>query len=129
MSQFLAPVLADAEEELERSLRPRTLSDFVGQERVKEQLSIALEAAKQCGQNWLPEIHLPRSPNDFFAAQRSDEDGAAMPGDLLHGGHDVIPEVSLSHCGRRLVSDEEQPATPRTRPGAQPTIPTGAPGR
>ncbi|HET7648412.1 MAG TPA: Holliday junction branch migration DNA helicase RuvB, partial [Gaiellaceae bacterium] len=45
MSQFLAPVLADAEEELERSLRPRTLGDFVGQERVKEQLSIALEAA------------------------------------------------------------------------------------
>jgi Holliday junction DNA helicase RuvB len=45
VSQFLAPVLADAEEELERSLRPRTLGDFVGQERVKEQLSIALEAA------------------------------------------------------------------------------------
>jgi Holliday junction DNA helicase RuvB len=50
MSQFLAPVLADAEEELERSLRPRTLSDFVGQERVKEQLSIALEAAKARGE-------------------------------------------------------------------------------
>jgi Holliday junction DNA helicase RuvB len=48
--QFLAPVLADAEEELERSLRPRTLSDFVGQERVKEQLSIALEAAKARGE-------------------------------------------------------------------------------
>src|SRR5262245_25536452 len=31
---------------LERSLRPRTLADFVGQERVKEQLSIALDAAK-----------------------------------------------------------------------------------
>ena len=50
MSNFLAPVLADAEEELERSLRPRTLSDFVGQERVKEQLSIALEAAKARGE-------------------------------------------------------------------------------
>jgi Holliday junction DNA helicase RuvB len=50
MSQFLAPVLADAEEELERSLRPRTLGDFVGQERVKEQLSIALEAAKARGE-------------------------------------------------------------------------------
>jgi Holliday junction DNA helicase RuvB len=50
MSQFLAPVIADAEEELERSLRPRTLSDFVGQERVKEQLSIALEAAKARGE-------------------------------------------------------------------------------
>jgi Holliday junction DNA helicase RuvB len=44
-SQFLAPVLGDAEEELERSLRPRSLDDFVGQERVKEQLQIALSAA------------------------------------------------------------------------------------
>ncbi len=50
MSQFLAPVLADSEEELERSLRPRTLGDFVGQERVKEQLEIALEAAKRRGE-------------------------------------------------------------------------------
>jgi len=50
MSQFLAPVLADAEEELERSLRPRTLGDFVGQERVKEQLKIALEAAQARGE-------------------------------------------------------------------------------
>jgi Holliday junction DNA helicase RuvB len=49
-SQFLAPVLADAEEELERSLRPRSLADFVGQERVKEQLSIALEAARARGE-------------------------------------------------------------------------------
>jgi holliday junction DNA helicase RuvB len=50
MSQFLAPVLADSEEELERSLRPRTLADFVGQERVKEQLQIALEAAHARGE-------------------------------------------------------------------------------
>jgi holliday junction DNA helicase RuvB len=50
MTQFLAPVLADSEEELERSLRPRTLGDFVGQERVKEQLSIALEAAGARGE-------------------------------------------------------------------------------
>ncbi len=49
-SQFLAPALVDAEEELERSLRPRTLGDFVGQERVKEQLSIALEAARARGE-------------------------------------------------------------------------------
>jgi Holliday junction DNA helicase RuvB len=49
-SQFLAPVLADSEEELERSLRPRTLADFVGQERVKEQLQIALAAARARGE-------------------------------------------------------------------------------
>ncbi len=44
-----ATVVAD-EEELERSLRPRRLEDFVGQERVKEQLAIALEAAKARGE-------------------------------------------------------------------------------
>src|SRR5881398_518879 len=50
MTQFLAPVIGNEEEELERSLRPRTLADFVGQERVKEQLSIALTAAKARGE-------------------------------------------------------------------------------
>ena len=49
-SQFLAPVLRDGEEEVEKSLRPRTLDDFVGQERTKEQLEIALEAAKGRGE-------------------------------------------------------------------------------
>jgi Holliday junction DNA helicase RuvB len=49
VTQFLAPVQADAEEEVERSLRPRTLDDFVAQDRVKEQLRIALEAAKARG--------------------------------------------------------------------------------
>jgi holliday junction DNA helicase RuvB len=48
-SQFLAPALQDGDEELERSLRPRRLDDFVGQERTKEQLEIALEAARARG--------------------------------------------------------------------------------
>ena len=43
-------VLAADEEELDGSLRPRTLAEFVGQERVKEQLAIALEAAKRRGE-------------------------------------------------------------------------------
>jgi holliday junction DNA helicase RuvB len=42
-----AAVLAPEEEELEGSLRPRRLHEFVGQERIKEQLAIALEAAKR----------------------------------------------------------------------------------
>ena len=49
-SQFLAPELAAEEDELDRSLRPRRLDDFVGQERVKEQLGIALEATKTRGE-------------------------------------------------------------------------------
>ena len=45
-SQFLAPALRPEEDEAERSLRPRRLDDFVGQERIKEQLRIALDAAR-----------------------------------------------------------------------------------
>jgi 16S rRNA (uracil1498-N3)-methyltransferase len=30
--------------------------------------AVAIEAAKQCGQNWLPRVEPPRSPNEFFAA-------------------------------------------------------------
>jgi len=50
MTEFLAPVLAADEDELEQSLRPRLLTEFVGQEHVKEQLSIALQAAKARGE-------------------------------------------------------------------------------
>jgi Holliday junction DNA helicase RuvB len=43
-------VLAPEEDDYDASLRPRRLEDFVGQGRVKEQLAIALEAAKGRGE-------------------------------------------------------------------------------
>jgi Holliday junction DNA helicase RuvB len=43
-------VLVPDEEELDSSLRPRSLDEFVGQKRVKEQLAIALEAARGRGE-------------------------------------------------------------------------------
>jgi Holliday junction DNA helicase RuvB len=49
-NELLVPGLEEAERELERSLRPRRLGDFVGQERVKRQLEIALEAARNRGE-------------------------------------------------------------------------------
>jgi holliday junction DNA helicase RuvB len=48
--QFLAPALTVEDDEVERSLRPRRLDDFVGQERVKEQLRVALDAASSRGE-------------------------------------------------------------------------------
>jgi len=51
MTSFVAPVLAEEDEEVELTLRPRRLDDFVGQERVKEQLEIALTAAKARGES------------------------------------------------------------------------------
>ena len=49
-TQFLAPAVRPEDEELEQSLRPRDLGEFVGQERVKEQLAIALAAARARGE-------------------------------------------------------------------------------
>jgi Holliday junction DNA helicase RuvB len=48
--QFLAPAARPDEEELEQSLRPRRLDDFVGQERIKEQLGVALDATRARGE-------------------------------------------------------------------------------
>ncbi|MDX6487308.1 MAG: holliday junction helicase RuvB [Gaiellaceae bacterium] len=47
---FLAPSIREDEDAVEQTLRPRSLDDFVGQERVKEQLGIALTAAKARGE-------------------------------------------------------------------------------
>jgi Holliday junction DNA helicase RuvB len=50
-SELMAPVLEDVrEDELEQSLRPPSLAEFVGQVRVKEQLQIALQAARSRGE-------------------------------------------------------------------------------
>ena len=32
--------------------------------------TVALEAAKQCGQNWLPQVHAPQTISQFFAERR-----------------------------------------------------------
>jgi Holliday junction DNA helicase RuvB len=45
-----APDALPAEEELDRSLRPRRLEDFVGQTAVKDQLAVFIEAARARGE-------------------------------------------------------------------------------
>jgi holliday junction DNA helicase RuvB len=44
------PVVLPAEDDLDRSLRPKKLDDFVGQDRVKQQLEIFIEAARARGE-------------------------------------------------------------------------------
>jgi holliday junction DNA helicase RuvB len=44
------PVALPAEDELDRSLRPKKLEDFVGQDRIKQQLDIFIEAARARGE-------------------------------------------------------------------------------
>ena len=55
VARVVAPELDGADEALERSLRPRSLADFVGQPSLKDSLSIALTAAQRRGE---PPDHL-----------------------------------------------------------------------
>jgi 16S rRNA (uracil1498-N3)-methyltransferase len=45
----------------------RLESNAASQRQAKWQ-QIAIEAAKQCGQNWLPQVERPRPPNELFSA-------------------------------------------------------------
>jgi Holliday junction DNA helicase RuvB len=45
-----APAVLDGEEELDRSLRPRTLEEFVGQDGLREQLHVSIQAAAARGE-------------------------------------------------------------------------------
>jgi holliday junction DNA helicase RuvB len=44
------PVVLPAEDDLDRSLRPKRLEDFVGRERIKDQLRVFIEAARARGE-------------------------------------------------------------------------------
>ena len=45
-----AQTMSSQEEQLERALRPKTLNDYIGQHKVKEQLAIFIQAAKNRGE-------------------------------------------------------------------------------
>ena len=50
VERIQTPVQVGGEEDLDRSLRPRRLGDFVGQRAVKEQMTVFIEAAKGRGE-------------------------------------------------------------------------------
>ncbi len=49
MSKLVRPGLLEEDLELDNSLRPQTLADFVGQQKVKDNLTVFIQAAKQRG--------------------------------------------------------------------------------
>ena len=53
-------------------------SEAAAQKQSKWQ-QIAIEAAKQCGQNWLPQVHAPRKLGEFFSAVEAGVSPAKSP--------------------------------------------------
>ena len=68
--------------------------------------TVALEAAKQCGQNWLPQVHAPSSPNDFFRelASTGPGDDLRLIGSLQPGAmhlKKILADYARAHDGAR----------------------------
>ena len=66
--------------------------------------TVALEAAKQCGQNWLPEVHQPSSPDAFFRERPADREELRLVGSLQPGAmhlKKILAEYAQSHHGSR----------------------------
>ena len=47
--RIVCPGLENEDNDIETSLRPRTIDDYIGQEKVKENMKIFIEAAKKRG--------------------------------------------------------------------------------
>jgi 16S rRNA (uracil1498-N3)-methyltransferase len=92
----------------------RTIVDLDEKEARRKQVkwqTVAIEAAKQCGQNWLPQVHVPRALADFFSdfSMRLDLRliGSLQPGALhlkkvladFSAEHDRIPQSVLMLVG------------------------------
>src|SRR5438552_13428794 len=68
----IAPIISD-----------RTIVHLQVKEAVQKQAKwqqVAIEAAKQCGQNWLPTVQIPRKLGDFFATVEAGVSPASNPG-------------------------------------------------
>ncbi len=77
--RLVSAARADEEQGFELKLRPRWLGEFIGQSKAKEQLAIALEAAKSRGEaldhvllsalrGWAKPLWPPSSPMNSMSA-------------------------------------------------------------
>ncbi len=90
-------------------LSERTIARVEGEEgaaaKQAKWQAVVIEAAKQCGQNWLAEVALPRTLKDFFAQQAGFDLMliASLQPDARHL-RPLLEEYATSHGGARPAS-------------------------
>jgi 16S rRNA (uracil1498-N3)-methyltransferase len=79
----------------------RLADDEAAQKQAKWQ-QVAIEAAKQCGQNWLPEVERPRPLAQFFAERRTFDLQliGSLQSDALHLKQ-ILADYAAGHAGSR----------------------------
>ncbi len=109
--EVTTPEALDEEERAERSLRPQRLTEFIGQEKVKESLAIAIQAATQRGE---PLDHLlfhgpPGLGKTTLASLVAREMGVAIKttsGPVLEKPADLVGILTSQSAGDILFIDE-----------------------
>ncbi len=86
----------------------RTIVRLADGEAAQKQLkwqTVAIEAAKQCGQNWLPEVQTPRPLAQFFGERPAFDLQliGSLQSDALHLKQ-ILAEYSAAHTGSRPAS-------------------------
>ena len=77
-------------------------SETAAQKQLKWQ-QIAIEAAKQCGQNWLPRVHAPRKLAELFSAAAEESFDLQLIGSLQPGAQHlkkILADYSSRHQHR-----------------------------
>jgi 16S rRNA (uracil1498-N3)-methyltransferase len=88
----IAPIISD-----------RTIVQVDSQSAAQKQSKwqqIAVEAAKQCGQNWLPHVHMPRKLSEFFSVTAAESFDLQLIGSLQPGARhlkEVLADYSNEH--------------------------------
>ncbi len=88
----IAPIISD-----------RTIVQIDSESAAQKQLKwhqIAVEAAKQCGQNWLPHVHAPRKLSEFFSVVLEKSFDLQLIGSLQPGAEHlkkVLADFSSGH--------------------------------
>ena len=77
-------------------------SETAAQKQAKWQ-QIAIEAAKQCGQNWLPRVHAPRRLTEFFSSASEESFDLRLIGSLQPDARQlkkILEDYSSEHRDR-----------------------------